>query len=128
MSHPGAPGRVQHYATGPVEAVTLAAELVGQLQGARSFELRYEALNRSLADGEEPTTEDRVRWEAVAVIRCKHGKHRVDTTYIGSSVVEPGGSNSRGMSLAAVDLLEQLGANTVVIDMTDDTDPREGGR
>lgn len=127
MTVPEGTGRTQVVANGAVGAVTVAAELVGSIPGAKSFELRYDTLNRTLADGEEPTPEDRVRWECVAVIRRTYAGRKVDTTYIGSAVVEPGGHHGRGSAMAAVDLLEQLGANTVVVDMTDPTDPRDGG-
>lgn len=128
MSRPGDPGRTQHSATGGTEALVMAVDLVRQIPGAKTFEIRYDALNRKLAKDEEPTAEDRVRWEAVAVISRKHGKHCIDTTYIGSAIVEPGDSHDRGQALAAVDLLEQLGANAVVIDLTDDADPREAAQ
>ena len=122
MSRPGDPGRRQLTATGAVEAVTVAAELVGTIPGARSFELRYDAVDRELAEDEEPRPDEAVRWEAVAVIARKYPGQRKPTevTYVGSYVAEPGTDHGRAGAMAAVDLLEKLGANTVVIDLTEE--------
>lgn len=126
MSRPGDKGRRQFIATSPEDVFVKAVEAVSTIPGAQSFELSYDGVDRVLADDEEPGPEDRIRWKATAVVRRKFGRGRpVEHAYVGEQVCEPGGDHGMAGALAIVALLERLGANTVVIDMNDTTDPRE---
>lgn len=118
MSNPGDPGRRLEWVEGPAEAiVTKAVELIGEhVHDARAFELRYEAVDRDLAEDEEPHPDEPVRWIASATVRRKYGKGRpIEHTYTGTSVVEPHGRHDEGIVRAVVELLEALGANVVAI-------------
>lgn len=130
MSRPGDPGRQQYVADGFDEIVATTAQAVGTIPGARSFELRYDGVDRVLADDEEPRTDERIRWTAIATIRARHGSHRFDREVKGTAIAEPG-NHGRGMSMACVELLEKLGANVVLVDQSDDApdrpDPEGGG-
>lgn len=119
MSRPGDSGRTQIMATGFEQTLARTAEIVGAVKGARSFEISYDAVDRTLAADEEPRPDERVRWTATAVVRRRGVLDLVivDRTYTGESIAEPG-RHGRGVSMACVDLLEQLGVNTVVLDLT----------
>lgn len=117
MSAPGTPGRRLEWVEGPVEAIVVkAVELVGTVPGARDFELAYEAADRVLAEDEEPGPDEAVVWTAKATVRRKYGKGRpIEHTYAGTAIVEAGGRHDEGIVNAAVDLLEKLGANVVLL-------------
>lgn len=115
MSRPGDPGRRQIVAEGFEQILTTTADAVGSIPGAVSFEVRHDAADRELADDEEPRPDERIRWTVTATLRRKHGSHRFEVEVSGTSVAEPG-EHARGISMACVQLLERLGANTVVLD------------
>jgi hypothetical protein len=111
------------------KTVGTIAQLIGRIPGAVSFELRYCATNRDLADNEEPLPTDTVQWDAVA--RILHVDPDGDDPptifrFTGSDTVPPGGSNNKAAITATIRLAEQLGINTIVVDYTDDKDPRDG--
>lgn len=118
MSRPGDPGRRVEFVEGFEAIAVKTVELVQSVPGASSFELKYEAMDRVLAEGEEPRPDEAVQWSASAQLRRRYypGAPKVTRTIVGSSVVEAGGSHYRGIALACVDLLERLGVNTVVLD------------
>lgn len=118
MSRPGDPGRQQYVAEGFDEIVATTAQAVGTIKGAKSFELRYDGVDRELADDEQPRPDERIRWTAIATISARHGSHRFDREVKGTAIAEPG-NHGRGMSLACVQLLEKLGGNVVVLDPED---------
>lgn len=118
MSAPGTPGRRLEWVEGPVEAiVTKAVELVATVPGARSFELSYDAADRVLAEGEEPHPDEAVAWTASAELRRKYAKGTkpVVRTVTATSIVAPHDNHAEGIVRAVVDLLEQLGANVVLM-------------
>lgn len=118
MSAPGTPGRRLEWVEGPVDQIVAkAVELVGTVPDARSFELRYEAADRVLADGEEPHPDEAVAWHASAELRRKYAKGTkpVVRTITGTSIVAAHGNHAEGIVRAVVDLLEQLGANVVLM-------------
>jgi hypothetical protein len=128
VSAPGDPGRTLAWVEGPAEEIVAkAVELIGtHVPDAKAFELRYEARDRQLADDEEPDPGEAVRWIASATVRRKYGKGKpVEHTYVGSAIADPTtrtpvGGHPQAIVLATVDLLERLGANTVVL-FTDPT-------
>lgn len=97
--------------------VVKAVELVGTVPGASSFELRYNAADRVLEEGEEPRPDEAVAWHASAELRRKYAKGTkpVVRTITGTAIVQPGGNHGEGIVEAVVDLLEQLGANVVLM-------------
>lgn len=117
MSRPGDPGRRLEWVEGPVEAiVTKAVELVGTVPGAKSFELAYDAVDRELAEDEEPAPDEAVRWTASAELRRKYGKGRpITRTVTGTAIAEPNGHHGEAIVRAVVELLEKLGANVVLM-------------
>lgn len=94
-----------------------AVELVGTVPGASSFELRYEAADRVLEEGEEPRPDEAVAWHATAELRRKYAKGTkpVVRKITGTAIVAAGGHHGEGIVAAVVDLLEQLGANVSVM-------------
>lgn len=118
MSSPGDIGRRIEWVEGPAEDIVVKAiELVGTVPGAKSFELRYDVPGRELFEDEEPCPDEVVRWTATAELRRRYsrGAPKVTRTITGTADVEPYGSNSQGIVDAVVDLLEQLGANVVLL-------------
>lgn len=123
MSNPGDPGRTLAWVEGPAEEIVAkAVELIHQhVPDAVSFELRYEARDRQLAEEEEPDPTEAVRWLASATVRRKYGKGKpIEHTYTGEHIADPAtrtpaGGHPQAIVLATVDLLERLGANTVVM-------------
>lgn len=97
--------------------VTKAVELVGTVPGAASFELRYEAADRVLAEDEEPRPDEAVAWHASAELRRKYAKGTkpVVRTITGTAIVPPGGHHGEGIVRAVVELLEALGANVTLM-------------
>lgn len=117
MSRPGDPGRRLEWIEGPAEAIVArAVELVGTVPGARSFELAYDARDRDLGE-EEPDPSDVIVWTASAELRRRYvrGAKPVTRTVTGTATVDPGGSHAQGIVDAVVALLEQLGANVVLL-------------
>ena len=93
--------------------VVKAVELVGTVPGASSFELKYDAADRVLAEDEEPRPDEAVAWTASAELRRKYAKGTkpVVRTITGTAIVAPGGHHGEGIVAAVVELLEKLGAN-----------------
>lgn len=118
MSAPGDPGRRLEWIEGPAEAIVAkAVELIGTIPGASSFELRYDAVDRVLAEDDEPGPDDVVRWTAAAELARRYTGVRkpVVRTVEGTALVSPGGSHAQGIVNAVIDLLEALGANVVAL-------------
>jgi hypothetical protein len=118
MSSPGDPGRRSELLEGTAEdIVAKAVELVGTVPGATSFELAYDTVDRVLGEDEEPRPDDRVRWTASAELRRKYAKGTkpVTRTITGTAIAEAGANHGEAMVLAVVDLLENLGANVVLM-------------
>lgn len=93
--------------------VAKAAQLVGEVPGARDFELSYEAADRVLEDGEEPRDDEAIYWRATATVRRKYAKGTkpITRTYYGTAIVAPGGNHAQGMTDAVVELLRAVGYN-----------------
>lgn len=118
MSRPGDPGRRLEWVEGPAEAIVVkAVELVGTVPGATGFELAYTAADRVLAEDEEPRPDESVAWTASATLRRRYPGVRkpVTRTITGTAITPPGESHAQGIVDAVVDLLEQLGANVVLL-------------
>jgi len=93
--------------------IAKAAQLVGEVPGARDFELSYEAADRVLEDDEEPRDDEAIYWRATATVRRKYhpGTKPITRTYYGTAIVPPGGSHAQGSVDAVVELLRNMGAN-----------------
>jgi hypothetical protein len=117
MSAPGDPGRRLEWVEGPVEAIVVKAiELVRTVPGASSFELRYDAVDRELAEDEEPDPGEPVRWTATATLRRKYGKGKpVVRDVVGEHIAQPGEDHTLAIVRAVIALLEKLGANVVAM-------------
>lgn len=123
MSAPGDKGRTLAWVEGPAEEIVAkAVELIGtHVPDVKAFELRYEARDRQLAEEEEPDPTEAVRWIASATVRRKYGKGKpIEHTYSGEHIADPAtrtpaGGHPQAIVLAVVQLLERLGANTVVM-------------
>lgn len=117
MSTPGSPDRRLEWVEGPAEAIVAKAiELIGTVAGARSFELAYDAVDRTLAEGEEPDPSEAVRWTASAELRRKYGKGKpITRTVTGTAIAPPGTPQGVAIVEAVVELLEKLGANVVLM-------------
>jgi hypothetical protein len=124
MTRPGDPGRPMHLLEGDAaQVVAKAVELVGTVPGASSFELKYDARDRVLAENEEPTDDEAVVWTATAQLRRRYarGMPKVTTTRVGVHIYDPAtddlpGGHAQAGVLAVVALLEELGANVVLLD------------
>lgn len=109
--------RRQFTANNVDETIATTAHLVRE-SGAAEFELAYAPTNRRLKPNEDAGPDDEVRWTATASIRTPFGV----ASRTGTALVAPGGDHGRGVAYACVRLLEALGANTVVVDMSPDTE------
>lgn len=97
----------------------LLADVVGQIAtrtSPKSIEISYDRVGTPLGDGEEPGPGDSVRWVCTAVYRRRNKMPEYERS--GEHVVAPGEDHGRGGLLAAVALLEKLGANVVFLDMS----------
>jgi hypothetical protein len=112
-------GQVTVYATDAAETVVTTTELVHRA-GGLTFEHGYGPPPEvEWPDDYQPGADDDVLWYAETVIRRKVKGHRpFDTTYRGEALVKAGASHAKGGVYACVDLLEKLGTNVVVLDMT----------
>lgn len=99
------------------QLVTRAVELVGTVPGARSFELRYDAADRVLAEDEEPRPDEAVAWTAEAELRRRYarGTKPVVRTITGTAIAPPGGRHDVAIVDAVVELLRKLGANVELL-------------
>lgn len=110
---------------GPAKAVLVkTAELVGTVPGARTFTFGYDAVDRELAEDEEPDPTEPVRWWVKATARQKlhRGTKPVDRSWIRYAVYDPASvdpnapsSHAHALVLASVALLEAMGANVVLL-------------
>lgn len=102
--------------------VVRAVELVGQVPGAKDFELAYEAADRVLEEGEEPRPDEAVAWRASATVRRKYhpGTKPIERTFYGTAIVRPGGLHDQGIVDAVVTLLRNMGANVNVLIVRED--------
>lgn len=82
--------------------------------GCSTFELEYDSTSRDLADDEQPRPGEDVRWTATA-------RHPTRGTLTGTA--SGSGNHARLIRYALVRLVEALGANTIVVDVTDDEEP-----
>lgn len=124
MSRPGDPGRPMHLLEGNGPAIlTKAVELIATVPGASTFELSYDARDRDLAEDEEPRADEAVVWTATAVLRRRYspGTRKVTRTVSGTYTYDPAtadlpGGQAQASVLAIVALLEELGANVIMLD------------
>lgn len=101
------------------EVAAVTADLVAGIPGAQSFEVSYDITNRKARDDEDTLPTDTVRWIAVATV-----KQDSDVwTYQGTALIEPGGRQAHGITYACIRLLESLGVNTHVVDMSTGPEP-----
>lgn len=125
-SKPGDVGRRLEWVEGPaVDVVLKTIELVHTVPGAHSFEFGYDAVDRELAEGEEPDPTEPVRWWVKAYVRAKlvRGHKPIDRTWVRYAVYDPASvdplapsSHAHAIVLASVALLEAMGANVVLLD------------
>lgn len=124
-SKPGDVGRRLEWVDGSaVDVVLKTIELVHTVPGARSFEFGYDAVDRELAEDEEPDPTEPVRWWVKATARQKlaRGRKPVDRSWIRYAVYDPASvdpqqptSHAHAIVLASVALLEAMGANVVLL-------------
>lgn len=109
-------GRTQVTAEGnPTAVLAQLADFIGS-RGARTFELEFDVLvDGQPTELDEPGPEDSVQWRAIAKFR-RHGRRY---EYVGEHLSPPGGRPDMGALMATVDLVEKLGGNVVLVDMTD---------
>lgn len=106
----------------PAEALADVIEQIAKYTGPKSLEISYDRVGTPLRENEEPAPTDRIVWTCTAAY-AKRGK--VPAREISADhIVEPGQPQSGGGLRAALALLEKLGANVVLLDMNDTTDPR----
>lgn len=91
-------------------------DIIGQTHPA-TLELAYDRVGTPLGDGEEPGPDDAVRWTATVTWIGR-------SPVIGEHVVQPGKNPGAGPVYALTRVIEQLGGNVVLVDMSDRSDPR----
>lgn len=109
--------RQVHVGGHPDDMVAQMVRLIGA-SGAAGLELAYDRHDGPpLADGEQPSDDDAVEWTVKVTFRDR-------SPITATHVVQPGKSHATGPVYALANVIEQLGGNVILVDLTDRTDPR----